>query len=167
MSRLRRLFVTGKVFFITVNLLRTRRHFLEDDFAALADAIVGVRLRRRFLLGGYVFMPDHWHALLFPWQDDTLPRLMNSVKVAAMQRINRRRDTQGELWQPCYYDHAERSVKEYHDTLTYMYLNPVRKGLVKKPEDWPWSSIHSHGGPGPVRLEVDDLNLPADPTTLL
>jgi len=167
MSRLRRLFVTGKIFFITCNLLRTRALFVEADFATLADAIIRVRRRRGFLLGGYVFMPDHWHALLFPGQDDTLPRLMNSVKVAWMQSINRRRGTRGELWQPRYYDHALRTVKEYHDTLTYMHLNPVRKGLVQKPEDWPWSSIHSYGGPGPVRLEVDHLDVPADPTTPL
>jgi hypothetical protein len=32
----------------------------------LADAIIRVRRRRGFLLGGYVFMPDHWHALLVP-----------------------------------------------------------------------------------------------------
>jgi hypothetical protein len=43
-----------------------------------------------------------------------------------------------------------------------MHLNPVRKCLVRNPEDWPWSSIHSYGGSGPIRLSVDLLALPAD-----
>jgi len=126
-----------------------------------------VRARRRFLLTGYIFMPDHWHALLYPGPEDTLPRLMNSVKVASWQRINRRRNAQGELWQPRYFDRAMRTVKEYHETLEYIHLNPVRKGLVRHPEDWPWSSIHSYGGSGPVRLEIDRLDLPADEKTRL
>ena len=145
-SRLRRLFVAGKIFFITNNLLRTRAHFTETDFEALAAAFLRVRRRRRFLLTGYVFMPDHWHALLFPAEADTLPRLMDSLKVASTRSLNRARGN-GPLWQPRYYDHAIRDVKEHHDTLSYIHFNPVRKGLVQKPKGWPWSSIHSYGGP--------------------
>ena len=58
-------------------------------------------------------------------------------------------------------------MKEYRDALQYMHFNPVKKGLVKKPEDWPWSSFHSYGGPGPIRLRMDLLNLPAEETTRL
>ncbi len=162
MSRLRRLFAAGKIFFITCNLLRTRRRFTALDFEALAHAIVRVRARRGFLFTGYVFMPDHWHALVYPAPEDTLPRLMDSLKVAAAQSINRLRGSGGRLWQSRYYDHAIRTVKEYQDTLTYMHFNPVRKGLAGKPEDWPWSSIHSCGGPGPIRLSVDRFELPFD-----
>jgi putative transposase len=161
-SRLRRPFLAGRIFFITNNLLRTRRRFSDADFEALAGAIATVRTRRRCLLTGYIFMPDHWHALLYPGPEGTLPRLMNSLKVASMQRINRLRKASGELWQPRYFDHAIRSVKEYHETLEYIHLNPVRKGLVRHPEDWLWSSIHSYGGPGPIRLD-----LPADEGTPL
>jgi len=62
----------------------------------------------------------------------------------------------------CYYDHVIRTVREYRDCVQYMHLNPVRKCLVRNPEDWPWSSIHSYGGSGPIRLSVDLLALPAD-----
>ena len=99
--------------------------------------------------------------------EDTLPRLLNSIKVASMQSINRLRRTSGELWQPRYFDRAVRNVKEYVEKLDYMHLNPVRKGLVTRPEDWPWSSIHCYGGPGPIRLAVDRLDLPADQKTPL
>jgi len=64
MSRLRRLQVTGKTFFITCNLLPVRTQLTKADFEALASAIVRVRGRRGFLLTGYVFMPDHWHVLI-------------------------------------------------------------------------------------------------------
>jgi hypothetical protein len=50
MSRLRRPFVAGRVFFITNNLLRTRLRFTDADFEALAGAMPGVRTRRQCLL---------------------------------------------------------------------------------------------------------------------
>jgi putative transposase len=28
------------------------------------------------------------------------------------------------------------------EKLNYMHWNPVKRGLVEKPEDWPWSSVH-------------------------
>jgi putative transposase len=167
MSRLRRLFASGKIFFVTCNVLPRRKTLSDAELDAVANVFGEVRKRRRFLLGGYVLMPDHWHALSVPAQDDTLPRLMGALKVASAQAVNRNRGTRGKLWQFRYYDHAIRTVKEYHQALRYMHLNPVQKGLVKKPEDWLWTSVHSYGGPGPVRLPADHLNLPANETTHL
>jgi len=167
MSRLRRLQVTGKTFFITRNLLPVRTQLTEADFEALASAIGRVRTRGRFLFTGYVFMPDHWHALIVPRENDVLPNLMDAVKVASTLGINRSRRAKGPVWQPRYFDRIMRDVREYHKTVEYMHLNPVRRGLASRPEDWLWSSFHSYGGPGPVRLAVDRILLPSDESTRL
>jgi putative transposase len=161
-SRLRRLFVSDKIFFVTCNVLRTRTAVNENELEILARVFDRVRQRRGFLLSGYVFMPDHWHGLIYPAAGDTLPRLMGALKIASSRAMNRSRHTSGEFWQLRYFERAIRTVKEYRDALQYLHFNPVKKGLVKKPEDWPWSSFHSFGGPGPVRLRMDVLNLPAD-----
>jgi putative transposase len=161
-SRLRRLFLSGKIFFVTCNVLRNQPQFTEPDFAILAAVFGRVRTRRGFLLSGYVFMPDHWHALIFPAEGDTLPRLMGALKIASNRAISRERRTRGNLWQLRYFERAVRTVKEYRDALRYIHLNPVRRGLVKRPEGWPWSSIHSYSSPGTVRLRVDLLDFPAD-----
>ena len=84
-SRLRRLFVTGKIFFVTCNVLRDLPTLNETEFEILARVFQRVRQRRGFLLSGYVFMPDHWHALIYPAQGDTLPRLMGALKIASNQ----------------------------------------------------------------------------------
>jgi REP element-mobilizing transposase RayT len=42
----------------------------------------------------------------------------------------------GELWQPRFFDRALRTVKEYNEKVEYIHLNPVRAGLVSRPEDW-------------------------------
>ena len=167
MSRLRRLQVTGRTFFITCNLLRVRTQLAEANFEALASAVGRVRARRGFFFTGYVFMPDHWHALIIPCAGDGLPNLMDALKVASTLRINRSRRAKGPVWQPRYFDRIIRSVAEYHKTVEYMHLNPVRRGLVSKPEDWSWSSIHSNSGPGPIRLPVDQVILPSEQRTRL
>jgi REP element-mobilizing transposase RayT len=165
MSRLRRLLISDKIFFITCNVLQSRLPFIDADFVCHADAIRGVRTRRNFLFTGFVFMPDHWHALVAPDHGDTLPNMVDAVKVAGTRRVNARRGLRGPLWQPRYYDEIIGTVKQYHETLDYMHFNPVRRGLVLKPDDWPWSSFRSYGGSGDVPLEVDRLNLPADRST--
>ena len=45
-------------------------------------------------------MPDHWHALLFPAETDTLPQLMDSLKVASTRGINRARQNGQQLGRP-------------------------------------------------------------------
>ncbi|MBZ5565037.1 MAG: transposase [Acidobacteriia bacterium] len=167
MSRLRRWFVADKFFFVTCNVLPTRTVFTEPEFVILAKVFDRVRERRGFLLTGYAFMPDHWHGILFPAPGDSLPRLMGALKIASNRDINRSRHARGEFWQLRYFDHAIRTVKEYQDTLRYIHFNPVTKGLVRRPDDWAWSSFHSYGGPGPIRLRVDLVDLPFDETTRL
>ena len=167
MSRLRRLLISDKIFFITCNVLPTRLPLVKSDFVCLAEAIKDVRGRRTFLFTGYVFMPDHWHALLIPARNDTLPLLMDAIKVAAMRRVNSRRNERGRLWQPRYFDEIIWAVKQYNETISYMHFNPVERGLVTKPEDWPWSSFRCFGGVGEIPLMVDRLDLPADESVRL
>jgi len=42
------------------------------------------------------------------------------------------------------WDRFVRHAKEFSDRLTYMHLNPVRKQLVNRPEDWRWSSYNNY-----------------------
>jgi hypothetical protein len=52
-----------------------------------------------------------------------------------------------------------------------IHLNPLKAGLAKRPEGWPWSSIHDYSGNftnapvTPSDLSVDRVWLPADPRT--
>src|SRR5262249_4790364 len=50
----------------------------------------------------------------------------------------------GVLWQARFFNRALRAVKEYHEKVEYIHLNPVKRGLVTKPEEWKWSSIHDY-----------------------
>jgi putative transposase len=168
MSRLRRLVLFDRLFFITCRLLPHRRKLEEPEFERLARVVRERREKHRFLLTAWVFLPDHWHAILFPRFPVTISRVMEAIKVGSTLRINAVRKESGLLWQPRFFDRALRTVKEYHEKVEYIHLNPVRAGLVKRAEDWPWSSVHDYTGSLNTMvsanriLAVDRVLLPAD-----
>ena len=168
MSRLRRPFLSDRYLFLTVNLLRGRNHLEEGDFERLALALDRMREKHGFLLTAWVFLPDHWHTILYPPYPLTISRAMTAVKVSSMVGINHRRGEGGELWQGRFFDRALRTVKEYHETVEYIHGNPVRRGLVRRPEEWKWSSVHEYAGVDAAEqerrcgLKIDRVRLPAD-----
>lgn len=61
----------------------------------------------------------------------------------------------GHFWQARYYDFNVRTAAKRIEKLKYMHRNPVKRGLVKKPADWQWSSYHPYltGEEGIVEIE--------------
>jgi putative transposase len=168
MSRLRRLVLSDRYFFVTCNLLRTRAVLNEDDFEILARVMQARREEHGFLLTAWVFLPDHWHAILGPRYPKGLSLIVESVKVSSTRQINAGRGELGRLWQGRFFDRALRTVKEYQETVEYIHLNPLRRGLVKRPEDWKWSSVHEYAFPALPEarhlppLRIDRVRIPAD-----
>ena len=171
MSRLHLLVLSDRFFFITCRVLRCRGALEESEFQCLARVVRERREKHQFLLTAWVFLPDHWHAILFPRFPVTISRLMESIKVGSTLRVNARRNESGLLWQPRFFDRALRTVKEYNEKVEYIHLNPVKAGLAKRPEDWPWSSVHDYTGSvqrpaaTPSGLAIDRVLLPADGRT--
>ena len=171
MSRLRRLVVSDRFFFITCRLLPHRGRLSQPEFECLARVVRERRQKYHFLLTAWVFLPDHWHAILFPRSPVTVSVVMESIKVGSTHRINASRGESGLLWQPRFFDRAVRTVKEYYEKVEYIHLNPVRAGLVERAQDWPWSSVRDYGGnlsaavgAHPL-LPIDRILLPADERT--
>ena len=79
-------------------------------------------------------MPDHVHGLMcFPPQVGMLKTLSDWKHFTARQF--------GIVWQRGFFDHRLRSDEAYVEKAHYIRMNPVRAGLVTKPEEWPhvWS----------------------------
>ncbi|MDE3179135.1 MAG: transposase, partial [Acidobacteriota bacterium] len=117
-----------------------------------------------FKLLGYVLMPDHCHALLWTGYPLTISRTVQDIKWVSARVLNQARGTSGALWQHQFWDRFVRHRKEFTDRLAYMHMNPVRKGLVTKPEEWRWSSYNNYAlDPIAVKrcvIAVDHVMLP-------
>ena len=65
------------------------------------------------------------------------------------------RQSERPFWQPRYYDFNVFTRRKRIEKLRYIHRNPIRRGLVDRPEDWTWSSYRHYltGEPGPVEIE--------------
>src|SRR5690348_14836106 len=114
MSRLRRLVLSDRYFFVTCNLQRTRESMQDADFRILARVISARRIEHEFLLTAWVVPPDHWHAVMGMRYPKTISLVMESIKVSSTRQINSKRKEAGRLWQGRFFDRALRTVKEYN-----------------------------------------------------
>ena len=171
MSRLRRLVLTGRYFFVTCNRQRTRTSLLDEDFEILARVVGARRQEHCFLLTAWVFLPDHWHAVVGVRYPKTISVVMESIKVGSTRQMNTRRGESGRLWQGRFFDRALRTVKEYNETVEYIHRNPVRRELATRPEGWRWSSVHEYQPSGYASpfgvppLAIDRVDMPAQERT--
>ena len=98
---------------------------------------------RRVDLFAAVVMPDHVHLLFTPLRDENgwpfpLVEIMQSLKSATAHRINKLLHRSGPVWQEESFDHVLRSDESMKEKVEYVQQNPVRAGLVQRPEDYRW-----------------------------
>ncbi|MBZ5573580.1 MAG: transposase [Acidobacteriia bacterium] len=98
-----------------------------------------------FYVTGYVVMPEYVHLLLSEPERGRLSVVVQMLKQITSQQL--KESGESAFWQARYYDFNVWSEGKRTQKLDYMHLNPVKRGLVKAPEDRAWSSFRSlHGG---------------------
>ena len=97
----------------------------------------------QWIVGRYILMPDHIHLFCSPMRLDSLP-----VKnwIAYWKSLSSRQwpyPMDQPVWQMDAWDRQLRNGESYSAKWKYVLENPVRAGLVKKAEDWPYQGeIH-------------------------
>jgi REP element-mobilizing transposase RayT len=96
---------------------------------------------QRYLLGPWVVMPNHVHAVLRPLAAHSLSEIMQSWKGYTAYQANMLLIRKGTaFWQPETYDHWIRTDEERERICRYVIFNPVKARLCARPEQWQWSS---------------------------
>ena len=132
-----------------------RRPNLQDGkaCATFLSALERVRVSYGLCVYGYVVMPEHVHLLVNEPERDTLARAIQSLKQGVARRLALR--AADSFWHARYYDFNVWSERKFVEKLRYIHRNPVKRGLVKRPEDWAWSSFrhYANGEIGVVEIE--------------
>jgi putative transposase len=173
---LHRFYGSSDLHFITGSCYRRRPELgtagRRDLFLHLLEE---ARQQYRFVVYGYVVMPEHFHLLISEPEKGTPSVVMKVIKQRFAQRINRRRRSSTQmalwpeerrlLWQKRFYDFNVWSRRKRVEKLRYIHRNPVKRGLAAKPEDWRWSSFRSYcyGEPGLVRVNCQEWLLKMKP----
>ncbi len=104
---------------------------------------------------GWCLMRNHVHFVAVPERDDSLAVLMRRVHGRFAQMMNARLLRSGHLWQNRFYSCAL-SLTHLRRALVYVERNPVRAGLVARPEEYKWSSAALHLGLAKDRYSLLD-----------
>ncbi len=125
----------------------------------LLEVLEQVRRRYRFVVAGYVIMPEHIHLLLSEPERDNPSKVMQAIKQGFARRILLRLRAGhdglqgsvwktalhgGHIWQARFYDFVAFTEKKRVEKLRYMHRNPVKRGLVLAPQEWAWSSYRHY-----------------------
>jgi putative transposase len=114
-----------------------------------------VRQRYQFVVAGYVLMPEHVHLLVSEPQVTSLSIALQVLKQLTSRKL--KWPDEAQFWQRRYYDFNVWNPEKTTEKLRYMHRNPVKRGLVTKPEDWAWSSFRHYatGLEGTVEIESE------------
>lgn len=146
MSRPLRLEFPGALYHVTARGDRQEPIFEDDQDRQELLEILGRGLERfdaRCL--AYCLMPNHYHFVL-ETRLANLSRLMRQVNGVYTQRFNRRHGQVGHLFQGRFKAILVDRDAYLLEVCRYVDLNPVRARLVKRPQDWSWSSYRAHVG---------------------
>ena len=115
------------------------RHFTRPDTVGpVLSQIRQAAIARHFAVLAYCLMPDHLHLVVTGTHADAcLPVFVSSFKQRS--GFEHARVTGARLWQAGYHDRVMRRDESILATIAYVLENPVRAGIVQRPEDYPWT----------------------------
>ena len=130
-------------------------HPLRRDL--ILEILERVRRRYRLVVLGYVVMTEHVHLLVSEPQRATLSTAIQALKLGFVRKMEesvvpmsrKTSETWGiplsldshRFWQTRFYDFNVWTEEKRIEKLRYIHRNPVKRGLVASPEQWPWSSF--------------------------
>ena len=134
-----RMSLAGHFYFLRASTADQRPLFLESSNCRIVfDAIRWLDDHQRWVCFCAMVMPDHIHVVARLRQHWRLEQAMHSLKSFTGKKILEKPQIRGPVWQDGYYDHCIRDDRALREIILYCYYNPVRKGLVERPEDYPY-----------------------------
>ena len=149
-QHLKRFYGSGDLHFITFSCHHRRPLLSARRRDSVLRALERVRAKYELVVVGYVVMPEHVHLLLSEPREQNLSVAIKALKQGvARQALGLARNKTNDavpqhFWQPRFYDFNVWTEKKRIEKLRYMHRNPVKRGLVKSPEVWRWSSFRHY-----------------------
>jgi putative transposase len=145
---------------LTWSCYRSREYFIDPSACELLlGTLAEGKALHNYCVWAYVIMPTHVHLLIWPRNTAyDIAAICGGIKNVMSKRYRKRLEdslnagprgflvrSRGEkvfrFWQPGGgFDRNLWNAKAIHDSINYIEANPVRKGLVAKPDEWQWSS---------------------------
>ena len=141
MSNYRRVRVPGGTYFFTVNLLERRRRLLVEHIDALRAAFRDAQRARPFDIVAIVVLPEGDADYSNRWAQikSGFSRRLPIEEYRSKIRCKKR---ERGIWQRRFWEHFIIDDEDLIHHINYVYINPLKHGLVSQIRDWPYSSFH-------------------------
>jgi len=113
------------------------------DYMAFEKILNEAHERTGIRIAAYCLMPNHWHLLLWPRDDGELSEVMRWVTVTHTQRWHAHRESfgSGPVYQGRFRSFPVQTDEHFLTVARYVERNALRAKLVKRAEQWQWSSL--------------------------
>lgn len=144
MARRARIVLAGHPHHVTQRGNRRQQTFFgEADYALYRDLMAEALAAHAVTCWAWCLMPNHVHLVLEPRDEAGLAKALKRAHQRYTRAINAREGWTGFLWQGRF---GSCAMDEGHalNAVRYVEMNPVAAGLVRRAQDWPWSSARFH-----------------------
>jgi putative transposase len=142
-----------------------------QDYAAFMDLMQSAHGRLPMRVIAWCLMPNHFHFVLWPYNDGDLSAWMHWLQTTHVRRYHKHYGGDGHVWQGRFKAFPIQEDDHLLTVIRYVERNALRANLVGRAEDWPWSSLTAlrgdappsffDPGPGPRgKLWLDFVNQP-------
>jgi putative transposase len=121
----------------------------DEDYQAFEGILEEAVARTGTRLLSYCVMKNHWHLVVWPQEDDELSRFVGWLTLTHTQRWHAHRGTtgSGHVYQGRFKSFPVQDDEHFLTVCRYVERNAVRANVVKRAENWRWSSLHRwHAG---------------------
>lgn len=157
---LKRYSETNALHFVTFSCHKRKPLLVPDRRGLLVTVLEEMRTRYRFVVVGYVVMPEHMHLLMSESEKANPSTVIQAIKLSFVRKLAKDgcpisragyarevgtlTSQSKHFWMKRFYDFNVWSESKISEKIHYMHQNPVTRGLVERPEDWKWSSFRAY-----------------------
>jgi len=163
------------VYYVTYSVVQWLPVFItEATFSIVTKSLTFCHEQKHLRINAYVIMPTHLHMIVFDanFDNERLIRALTDFRkftgrqlsdycghhfpkcFAETLRDQATEDRERRFWQPSRHPEAVQTEPFWQQKLDYLHDNPRRKGLVRSPQDWRWSSAGWYLSDGKEQTEV-------------
>jgi len=115
-----------------------------EDYRFYLNCLSEAAEKHDCFIHAYVLMTNHVHLLVSPHNENSIPKIMQSVGRRYVQYFNYNYKRTGTLWEGRYKATLIDTDNYFLTCMRYIELNPVRADMVALPGDYPWSSFQAN-----------------------
>jgi len=120
----------------------------EAEIAGIDQSIYSLSKdnKRMVRILSFCLMPTHIHLVLEQLDDNGISRFMNNLQNSYTRYFNTKHKRKGPLWVGPFKNVLIETQEQLLHVTRYVHLNPTTAGLVRRPQDWLYSSYNEYLG---------------------